>query len=266
MHETTLIGRPLTKSAFVTGAANGIGRSITEHLVKDGWFVGIADVDERGLNRLVSEWHIGRVQPFLLDVTDTSSWQASLARFHKLAGRLDLLVNNAGVIESGNFESGDIERYHRLVDINVKGALNGCHAAFPYLSKTPGACVINLSSTSATYGQAQLATYSASKFALRGLTEALNIEWEHIGIRVVDIMPLFVQTGMVDGLSARSFERLGAKLTPDMVAHEVLNAANDAGDYGRVHRHVGWVASCLYTLTSIGPDRIVRWVAKKIAA
>jgi NAD(P)-dependent dehydrogenase (short-subunit alcohol dehydrogenase family) len=85
------------------------------------------------------------------------------------------------------------------VDVNVKGVLNGCHLAKPYLLRTPGERVINLSSGSAEYGQASLATYWATKFAVRGLTEALNVEWQADGIPVMDVMPLCARTAMVDG-------------------------------------------------------------------
>src|SRR4051812_32576028 len=195
--------------AIVTGAAKGIGRATARLLVERGWFVGIADTDRPGLALLAAELGQANVLVLALDVTVPGQWQDALAAFDGRAGRLDVLVNNAGILVSGPFASGALERHQALVDVNIKGLINGCWLARPYLAATPGARVINLSSASAVYGQAALATYSATKFAVRGLTEALNIEWQDDGIRVMDVMPLFVQTDMVQGMQARSIARLG---------------------------------------------------------
>ena len=211
--------------AFITGAATGIGRATARLFKQRGWFVGLADIDEAGLAALSAE----------------------LGETHWLT------------------ENNPLERHHTVVDINLKGVLNGCYLAKPYLAKTPGARVINLSSTAAIYGQASLATYSTTKFAIRGLTEALNIEWQDHGIRVMDIMPLFVQTGMLTGIHARSMDRLGAQLTADDVAKVIWRAATYRGGLGKVHWPVGFMATWLFRLTSIGPDRLGRFIARQIA-
>ena len=101
-----------------------------------------------------------------LDVRDPEAWRSALAAFFTATGRLDVLVNNAGILISGPLEASALERHHAVLDINVKGVLHGCHTAKPYLQATPGSRVINLSSAAAVYGQAALATYSASKFAV----------------------------------------------------------------------------------------------------
>ena len=106
--------------------------------------------------------------------------------------------------------------------------LHGLHAAFEHLRDTAarhgGATVVNLGSASAIYGQAELAGYSATKFYVRGLTEALDIEWSHHGIRVVDLWPLFVQTGMLEGISTGTTTSLGINLRPQDVADAVVAA------------------------------------------
>jgi NAD(P)-dependent dehydrogenase (short-subunit alcohol dehydrogenase family) len=262
MDETT--GR---RCAFITGAASGIGRATATLLARQGWTVGLADIDDAALATLASA--LGgpqHVWTCRLDVTSEADWQAALAGFFAYTGRLDLLVNNAGILISGPFTANPLARHHALVDVNVKGVLNGCHHAKPYLMRTPGARVINLSSASAEYGQASLATYSATKFAVRGLTEALNVEWQADGIRVMDVMPLFVRTAMVQGMDAPSVRRLGVHLRPEDVARVVLKAARYEGSYGRVHWPVGWTARLLHTMGGMGPDRVSRFLASRIAA
>jgi NAD(P)-dependent dehydrogenase (short-subunit alcohol dehydrogenase family) len=261
------LSRASRRAAFITGAASGIGRATATLLAKQGWFVGLADIDDAALAALAQE--LGGPQhawSCRLDVTSEADWQTALTGFFAHAGRLDLLVNNAGILISGPFTANPLARHHALVDVNVKGVLNGCHLAKPYLMRTPGARVINLSSASAEYGQASLATYSATKFAVRGLTEALNVEWQADGIRVMDVMPLFVHTAMVEGMDAPSVRRLGVHLTPEHVAGVVLKAASYTGSYGRVHWPVGWTARLLHAMGGMGPDRISRFVASRIAA
>jgi NAD(P)-dependent dehydrogenase (short-subunit alcohol dehydrogenase family) len=253
------------RCALVTGAAKGIGRATARLLVEHGWFVGIADTDQPGLALLADELGHANVLALALDVTVPRQWQEALAAFDGRTGRLDVLVNNAGILVSGPFGSSPLERHHALVEVNLKGLISGCWLAKPYLGATAGARVINLSSASAVYGQAALATYSATKFAVRGLTEALNIEWQDDGIRVMDVMPLFVQTDMVQGMQARSIARLGVHLTPEDVARVIWKAICHDG-YSKVHWPVGAAAAWLRRLNELSPDVLSRFVARRIAA
>src|SRR5690606_41078343 len=115
-------------------------------------------------------------------------------------GGLHVRVKNAGILRTGAFSSLDLVDQQVIVVVSVTGVLNGCHTAHPYLRAARGAQVVNLASASAIYGQPELATYSASKFAVRGLTEALDLEWAADRIRVTALWPLFVRTAMVDGM------------------------------------------------------------------
>lgn len=262
MSNTDVKSRPCV---FITGAATGIGRATARLFCKHGWFVGLADIDDAGLAELMGELGEDNARAIHLDVTDADEWQTALTDYCERSGRLDVLVNNAGILISGPYQDNDLSRNHALVDVNLKGVLNGCYLAKPWLEKTAGARIINLSSTAAVYGQASLATYSATKFAVRGLTEALNIEWQNDDIRVMDIMPLFVKTEMITDMNARSIERLGAKLTPEDVARSVWTAANYQGSFGKVHWPVGFMATWLFRMTSVSPDRLSRFIARWIA-
>lgn len=252
-------------SILITGAATGIGRAAARLFVERGWFVGLGDINEVGLATLAAELGARNVFAMQLDVANPEEWSEALGEFHRRTGRLDVLVNNAGILISGPFESNPLDRHHAVIDINIKGLLNGCYLSLPYLVKTPGARVINLSSTAAIYGQASLATYSGTKFAVRGLTEALNIEWQRYGVRVMDIMPLFVQTGMIKDMNARSIERLGARLTPEDVAESIWAAATYQGGLSKTHWTVGFMATWLFRLTGLTPNRLSRYIVKRIA-
>lgn len=257
-------------SIFISGAAHGIGREIAQLFAARDWFVGIADVDSEAVADLVADLGAGCALGITLDVCDPDSWQQALTRFWEHTGRLDALVNNAGILASGDFARIPLGSQLKMVDVNVKGVLTGCYTALPYLRKTTPVrqgtqpCVLNLASASALYGQPSLATYSATKFAVRGLTEALNLEWESLGIRVVDVMPLFVQTRMVDGMDAQSIKKLGVKLTPADVAAAIWEVITGTHPVRQVHWPVGLNTRVFYRLSGWMPARVNRAVNRWI--
>ncbi len=246
------------KCVFITGAGAGIGQETARLFAKQGWFVGLYDRDEAAVKRLAEE--IGSAQAMYgkLDVTDIDQWKESLGTFFNKTSKLDLLINNAGILFSGAFENITAQQHQQIINVNVQGVINGCHSAFPYLQTTPNSRVINLSSASAIYGQPDLATYSASKFAVRGLTEALDNEWKIQGIRVLDIMPLFVKTAMVKDMNAASFRKMGAKLTPNDVAQTIFHVAKESSP--ATHTPVGLTTRILYTISGFAPDRLNHWL------
>ena len=240
---------------LISGAASGIGAATARLFHARGWRVGLLDVDANALVALAAElddtWHSR------LDVVDAAAVQAALAEFcaHS-GGQLRLLFNGAGILHTGAFADIELEQHTRLVEINVLGVLNLCHAAFPYLKATPEAQVINMGSASALYGVPQLACYSASKFAIRGLTEALELEWREHGIRVGDLMPPFVDTPMVRSQAQRPavMHRLGVRLE----AEQIAEAAWQQAQRSLVHRPVGVQFGVLFNLGQIAPGWINR--------
>ena len=217
------------KSVFITGAATGIGRAAALRFAAEGWFVGLYDINHVGVAALAAELGEGRALAGALDVSNYAVFEAALKSFVKAAGgRLDVLVNNAGILSCGAFESMAIERQQAIVAVNAMGVVNGCRAAHPYLRLTKGARVINLSSASAIYGSPSFAVYSASKFFVRGLTESLNLEWQGQGIAVCDLMPLFVDTPMLSGVNERppSIARMGVRLTASDISNAIWQLAS----------------------------------------
>ena len=244
------------KSVFITGAAAGIGRAAALRFAAAGWFVGLYDVNAAAVQALAAELGSQRALAGRLDVSDYAAFQQSLAGFVARAGRLDVLVNNAGVLITGDFESQDAERYRWLIDINARGVSNGCLAAFPYLKR--GSRVINLASASAIYGAPAFAVYGATKFFVRGLTEALDVEWRRHGIRVMDLLPLFVATPMVNAIAdkPKSVSRLGVTLSAEHVAAKIFQAATRPGWRCPIHWHVGFQTPGLALLARLLPARL----------
>ena len=255
-------------AVFITGAAAGIGRALALRFARQGWFVGLADVDSAGLASLVAMLPAGQAWSTPLDVTDPTGWQNALHGFWAMSGRrLDVLVNNAGISATAPFEDTPLARHHAVVDVNLKGVINGCHAAHPWLQQTSGSRVINLCSASALYGQPELGTYSATKAAVRSLTEALDIEWRAQGIRVFSVLPLFVDTAMVrdDVSRMKTVSRLGVHLGPDDVADVVWRLASQPQGSGTVHATVGWQTALFALASKCSPAFMNRWVTARLA-
>lgn len=245
------------KFIFITGAASGIGRETALLFNRRGWRVGLVDVNEKGLAEVADEiddkdlcWTAK------LDVRDSAAFRETIARFSEWSGgRLNALFNCAGIMRMGPFGETPIEEHVKTVEINIIGVMNGVHAALPLLRNTKGAHVISMGSASGIYGVPDLASYSASKFFIRGLTEALNIELEKDGIVVTDLMPLYVDSPMIreQSYQAGSLTTFGAKLTPRQIARLVWTATH--GD--RVHWVPGQILKTLNYLGSALP-----WISR----
>ncbi len=192
------------KSIFVTGAASGIGRAVALDFAKKGWFVGLADVNEKGLSETTALLKPGQSSQHFLDVRSREDWERTLGDFWKIAGRMDVLFNNAGVGRGGEISKMPLADVDLIVDVNIRGVINGAQAGFSYLQKTPGSCLINTASAAGIYGAAGMSVYCASKFAVRGFTESLDLEWAPYGVRVCSLMPAFIETPILDAISLDS--------------------------------------------------------------
>jgi NAD(P)-dependent dehydrogenase (short-subunit alcohol dehydrogenase family) len=189
---------PQRKAIFITGAASGMGRETALLFAGKGWFVGATDVNLEGLRTLEQVLGTDACWIRKLDVTSKADLETALAEFCAKSGdRLDLMFNNAGIGESGWFEDVPYEAAMRVVQINFVGALNGAYAALPWLKKTPNSLLFTTSSSSATYGMPRIAVYAATKHAVKGLTEALSIEWARHGVRVSDVLPGLIDTAIL---------------------------------------------------------------------
>ncbi len=228
------------KTILITGAASGIGRETALLFAKNGWFVGIFDLNEAGLKTLEGE--IGKDNCFsgIMDVADPQSVKTGIDAFAAATGgRLDVLLNNAGILKFGLFENSDLADQLKIVDVNFKGCLNCMYYSLPYLKQTAGSRMINMSSISSLYGVPELSVYSSTKHALSAMTEALNIELEPYGIYVCDIKPPYVKTPMLNGgegvKSMKAMKWLGGQINPHTVAETVWKAAH----HNKLHWNIG---------------------------
>lgn len=210
------------KTIFITGAARGIGLATAKRFAAQGWFVGLYDINSDEVRLLLDSGEFHLACGKYCDVTQRSSIKEALNHFGSHTdGRLDVLVNNAGVISSGAFEEIDSKDHDLIVDVNVKGVTTVAQEAFPFLKQTPGSTLVNLCSVSCVHGLPLLAVYSASKFYVNGLTEALHIEWAQYDIRVTSVKPPIVNTVMGHAIDQRLTQRMSVDLEPEHIAEAV---------------------------------------------
>lgn len=183
------------QSIFITGAASGMGRENARLFAGQGWFVGGFDVNEAGLSDLQAELGADNCLVRRLDVTDRNDYRAAIAAFGEATGgKMDLLYNNAGIGRGGPFAEQPFEDVIAVVQVNLMGVLIGIHEAIGLLKATPNSLCFTTSSSSATFGMANIAVYSATKHAVKGLSEALSVEFKAYGVRVADVLPGVIDT------------------------------------------------------------------------
>ena len=195
----------MTESIFITGAASGLGREVARYFANKGWFVGLADVDQMGLAETAKLLPPGKSSVHRLDVTNRAHWNEAVADFAKHTdGHMTVLFNNAGIGSGGPIQDMTDAEIDKMIAVNLTGVISGTRACFDLLRATPGACVLYTSSAAGIYGSANLSVYSATKFAVRGLAEAHDIEWRALGIKSRSLMPGFIDTNIINGVDPSS--------------------------------------------------------------
>jgi len=251
------------KTIFITGGASGIGRAVAAKFGGQGWFVGLADVNESGMKETAAMIPAGMCSLHKLDVRDRAAWDDTLAACAKASGgKIDVVFNNAGIPLGGNLVENNVAEIERCLDINLKGVLFGAQAAHPWLkASAPGSCLLNTSSAAGIYGSPGASVYSATKFGVRAITECLDAEWAPDQIKVADLMPAFIDTPLIDmnpnqqtneHIRGRVIEA-GLEITP---VSEVANAAWKAVHGDALHNRVGKTADRLAFAARWMPGRL----------
>lgn len=196
----------MSKIWFVTGANSGIGAGIVTAALQAGDRVVATG---RSLGKLHAAFPAGESDALAfveLDVTDEAQAKAAVAKAVELFGRIDVVVNNAGYCVLGNFEDLSASDIQRQLDTNFFGTVHVLHAALPVLRQQRSGHVINVSSVAGAVGMNHCSAYSASKFALEGLSMAVGAEVERFGIKVTVVEPGFFRTSFLNQQNAAVVE------------------------------------------------------------
>jgi 3alpha(or 20beta)-hydroxysteroid dehydrogenase len=235
------MGRLDGKVALITGGARGMGKSHVRHFVAEGAQVVFGDVlDERGaaVAAGLGEQACRYVHH---DVTSEEDWAAAVALAVDVFGRLDVLVNNAGVLQFATIADMSPADFRRVLEVNTVGCWLGMKAVIDPMTKAGGGSIVNISSIEGFTGAAGLSAYSASKFAVRGLTKVAARELARFGIRVNSVHPGGVMTRMIiDSAGLRSADQgqaflrampLGRFAEPVEISRLVAYLACDESSY-----------------------------------
>jgi 3alpha(or 20beta)-hydroxysteroid dehydrogenase len=189
------MGRVNEKVALISGGARGMGAEHARALVAEGAKVVIGDIlDDEG-KALADE--IGDAARYVhLDVTAAEEWEAAVATAVNEFGRLNVLVNNAGIVALGQIGKFDMEKWHKVIDVNLTGTFLGMQASVEAMKAAGGGSIINVSSIEGMRGAVMVHPYVASKWAVRGLTKSAALELGPHQIRVNSIHPGFIRTPM----------------------------------------------------------------------
>lgn len=247
------------KTIMITGAAQGIGLATARRFAAQGWFVGLYDLNQEALQQLLASGEFPHACGDACDVTDRHSIEQAVAHFSAASGgRMDVLVNNAGVLSSGKFAELDATAHQRMIDVNVRGLTDVAQLAFPLLRDTPGSILINLCSASSIHGVPLLAVYGATKFYVNGLTEALHIEWAEHDIRVTAIKPPVIDTAMGQQLNPQ----LTSKMAIGLQAEDVAAAIEKATGSRRSSHVLGFATAVWAVIDRLLPGRARHAVAR----
>jgi len=188
------------KVVLISGGARGMGASHAETLVSEGARVVVGDIlDDNGL--AVAET-LGPSAHFThLDVTDPDQWDGAVEAAVQRFGRLDALVNNAGIVKMAPLRGSSLSDWQRVLDVNLTGAYLGMCAVIEPMIAGGGGSIVNISSVEGLAGSAHLHSYVAAKFGLRGITKSGAVELAQYGIRVNSIHPGLVHTPMSEGVT-----------------------------------------------------------------
>ncbi|NTU96790.1 MAG: SDR family oxidoreductase [Chlorobiaceae bacterium] len=224
------------KTALVTGAASGIGLALSKELIDRGASVWLTDIDTAALERTAAE--LGpNARRHELDVRDSSAVRDLVEGIAKETGSLDFMFNNAGIIMPGEVHDLDAEHFDRIIDVNIRGVVNGTIAAYPVMVRQRRGHIVNTASLAGLAPAPLLSSYAMTKHAVIGLSTSLRFEAARYGVRVSAICPSAVDTPMLEAGTPSDLQKVpwrpnvrrylqrltGPPSAPGLVAREALD-------------------------------------------
>jgi 3alpha(or 20beta)-hydroxysteroid dehydrogenase len=228
------MGKLEEKVAIITGGARGMGASHVRRFVKEGAKVVFTDILTEEGQALANE--LGENAVFLQqDVSKANDWKSVIKETEKRFGPIHILVNNAGIdVPATPLEDMPLETYRQVINVNQISTFLGMRSVVPSMRKAGGGSIVNISSLAGIIGAYQKIAYTASKFAIRGMTKAAALELGESGIRVNSVHPGVIKTAMTEGQFPDEFiqtfplKRVGM---PEEVTNLVLFLASDESSY-----------------------------------
>lgn len=241
------------KVVAITGGARGIGEATARALAAAGARVAVGDLDA-ALAEASAQTYGGLALP--LDVTSETSFAAFLDKVEAEFGRLDGLVNNAGIMVIGRHLDVPLDAQLRQLDINLRGVILGCHEVAPRMARSGGGQIVNIASLAGRIPPAGSAIYAGTKAGVIAFSEALDAELVGSGVRVSAVLPSFTATGLIDGTTA---PKLSPPIAPEQVAEAVVGLFRRSRPVAVVPRRLAYGS----TQWAVMPMPLRRWISKR---
>jgi 3-oxoacyl-[acyl-carrier protein] reductase len=227
------------KVSIITGAGQGIGRATAMKFAKEGAKVALCDLSLVPLAETVAEIEAlgGEAAAFRIDVTDKSSIAAMVEGVMAKWGRIDTLVNNAGIVQDAQFKKMTDEQFERVIDVNLKGVYNCTKAVVDIMLEQNSGCILNASSIVGIYGNFGQTNYAATKFGVIGMVKTWARELGRKGIRANAICPGFIETPILASIPGKVIKMMEDKVPmgrlgkPEEIANTYAWLASDEASY-----------------------------------
>jgi 3-oxoacyl-[acyl-carrier protein] reductase len=227
------------KVSIITGAARGIGHATALKFAREGAVVAVCDLDGDGVDATVREIRAakGEALGFVVDVTEPGSIRAMVDAVMQKYGRIDVLVNNAGIVQDAQLTKMSEVQFDRVIDVNLKGTYNCAKAVADIMVAQGSGVILNASSIVGVYGNFGQTNYAASKFGVIGLVKTWARELGRKGVRANAVCPGFVETPILKSIPAKVLEAIKARVPmgrlarPEEIANTYAFLASDEASY-----------------------------------
>jgi len=234
-----MTARLSNKVSIITGAAQGIGEATALKFAAEGAIVIVCDVRREGVDRTVAQCRAlgASAEGFVMDVTDRAGIDAVVAQVKAKFGRIDVLVNNAGITQDARLQKMTAEQFDKVINVNLRGVFNCSQAVADTMVAQGSGVILNASSVVGLYGNFGQTNYAATKFGVIGFTKTWSRELGPKGVRTNAVAPGFITTPMVAAMPTEVLAKMGDKVAlrrlgkPEEIANVYAFLASDEASY-----------------------------------
>lgn len=227
------------KVSLITGAAQGIGEATALKFAREGAIVVVCDVQQAGIDKVVAQCEAAGAQAvgYVMDVTDREQVESVVAQIKERFGRIDALINNAGITQDARLQKMTLAQFDRVIDVNLRGVFHCAQTVADVMVAQGSGSIVNASSVVGIYGNFGQTNYAATKFGVIGFTKTWSRELGAKGVRVNAVAPGFITTPMVKAMPENVLQSMEAKVPlkrlgePEEIANVYAFLASDEASY-----------------------------------